>query len=187
MRTITTILSANSVYYTGVTARRLCRTDRQFVLQPGGRKQTISNVHWSAFSTLVMELCKVKPCKSESAGMNIATKLLITDILRSMPWHLSKKLSSRGAKKMTSSWRNLNWMFRLTNAVKVAWWIQWLMYLFYDYFQIRGNPQVGQDCFVTFSFMNPVSVSLTECEFTFEGPGLVRAQTVKYRWVRRSA
>jgi transglutaminase 1 len=38
MRTITTILSANSVYYTGVTARRLGRSDRQFVLQPGGRK-----------------------------------------------------------------------------------------------------------------------------------------------------
>jgi transglutaminase 1 len=37
MRTITTILSANSVYYTGVTARRLGRNDRQFVLQPGGR------------------------------------------------------------------------------------------------------------------------------------------------------
>ena len=35
MRTISTILSAYSVYYTGVTARRLGRTDRQFVLQPG--------------------------------------------------------------------------------------------------------------------------------------------------------
>ena len=53
---------------------------------------------------------------------------------------------------------------------------------FYNTFpKIRGNPQVGQDCFVTFSFMNPISVTLTECEFTFEGPGLVRAQTVKYR------
>lgn len=50
--------------------------------------------------------------------------------------------------------------------------------------QVRGNPQVGQDCFVTFSFMNPISVTLTECEFTFEGPGLVRAQTVKYRDVK---
>ncbi|EFX71341.1 hypothetical protein DAPPUDRAFT_111732 [Daphnia pulex] len=50
--------------------------------------------------------------------------------------------------------------------------------------QIRGNPQVGQDCFATFSFMNPVSVTLTECEFTFEGPGLVRPQTVKYRNVK---
>ena len=30
--------------------------------------------------------------------------------------------------------------------------------------------------------MNPISVTLTECEFTFEGPGLVRPQTIKYRW-----
>ena len=51
--------------------------------------------------------------------------------------------------------------------------------------QVRGNPQIGQDCFATFSFMNPISVTLTECEFTIEGPGLVRAQTVKYRWVNR--
>ena len=41
MRTITAILSANSVYYTGVTARRLGRCDRQFVLQPGGRKYLV--------------------------------------------------------------------------------------------------------------------------------------------------
>merc|ERR1712137_963968 len=50
--------------------------------------------------------------------------------------------------------------------------------------QIRGTPQVGQDSFVTFSFMNPLSVNLTDCEFTFEGPGLVRPQTVKYRDVK---
>nr|CAH0110185.1 unnamed protein product [Daphnia galeata] len=47
--------------------------------------------------------------------------------------------------------------------------------------QVRGNSQIGQDRFATFSFMNPISVTLTECEFTIEGPGLVRAQTVKYR------
>jgi len=51
--------------------------------------------------------------------------------------------------------------------------------------QIRGQScQAGQDCFVTFSFMNPVSTCLTECEFIFEGPGLVRPQTVKYRDVK---
>jgi transglutaminase 1 len=45
MRTITTILSANSVYYTGVTARRLGRSDRQFVLQPGGRTFEFCLIH----------------------------------------------------------------------------------------------------------------------------------------------
>ncbi|KAK4021474.1 hypothetical protein OUZ56_003389 [Daphnia magna] len=50
--------------------------------------------------------------------------------------------------------------------------------------QVRGNPQIGQECFATFSFMNPVPVTLTECEFTFEGSGLVRAQTVKYHDVK---
>ena len=47
--------------------------------------------------------------------------------------------------------------------------------------QIRGTPQVGQDCYVTFGFLNPLSTALSDCEFTFEGPGLVRPQTVKYK------
>merc|ERR1712063_99981 len=80
MRTVTAILSASSIHYTGVSGRRLGRTDRQLVLQPGQRET----------------------------------------------------------------------------------------------FQVR----------VTFSFLNPLSVSLTDCEFTFEGPGLVRPQTVKYRDVK---
>lgn len=50
-----------------------------------------------------------------------------------------------------------------------------------DSLQIRGNPQVGQDCYVTFSFMNPLPVNLSECEFTYEGAGLIRPQTVKFR------
>ena len=60
---------------------------------------------------------------------------------------------------------------------------RWLTYCGSCSFQqIRGTPQVGQDSFVTFSFMNPLSVSLTDCEFSFEGTGLVRPQTIKYRW-----
>ena len=38
MRTITAILSASSIYYTGVCGRRLGRVDRQLVLQPGQSK-----------------------------------------------------------------------------------------------------------------------------------------------------
>merc|ERR1711973_147923 len=38
MRTITAILSASSIYYTGVSGRRLGRADRQLVLQPGQRE-----------------------------------------------------------------------------------------------------------------------------------------------------
>lgn len=35
MRTISAVLSASSIYYTGITARRLTRSERQLVLQPG--------------------------------------------------------------------------------------------------------------------------------------------------------
>ena len=32
--------------------------------------------------------------------------------------------------------------------------------------------------------MNPLSVTLSECEFMFEGAGLVRPQTIKFRDVK---
>lgn len=51
-------------------------------------------------------------------------------------------------------------------------------------YHVRENPQIGHECFTTFSFMNPVPVTLTECEFIFEGSGLVRAQTAKYHDVK---
>ena len=41
MRSVAAILSASSIYYTGVPARRLGRTDRQLVLQPGQRKSPL--------------------------------------------------------------------------------------------------------------------------------------------------
>ena len=37
---------------------------------------------------------------------------------------------------------------------------------------------------MTFSFLNPLPISLNECEFTFEGHGMVRPQKAKYRDVR---
>ncbi|KAK4036206.1 hemocyte protein-glutamine gamma-glutamyltransferase [Daphnia magna] len=139
MRTISTILSANSVYYTGVTARRLGRTDRQFVLQPGGRETLQIRVSWDEYRDKIVDYGHIKIYAMASV------------------------------QETKQSWSEED-DFQLEKPKLDI--------------QIRGNPQVGQDCFVTFSFMNPVSVSLTECEFTFEGPGLVRPQTVKYRDVK---
>ncbi|KAI9551380.1 hypothetical protein GHT06_021713 [Daphnia sinensis] len=139
MRTISTILSANSVYYTGVTARRLGRTDRQFVLQPGGRETLQIRVSWDEYRDKIVDYGHIKIYAMASV------------------------------QETKQSWSEED-DFQLEKPKLDI--------------QIRGNPQVGQDCFVTFSFMNPVSVTLTECEFTFEGPGLVRPQTIKYRDVK---
>ncbi|EFX86941.1 hypothetical protein DAPPUDRAFT_192601 [Daphnia pulex] len=139
MRTITTILSANSVYYTGVTARRLGRSDRQFVLQPGGRETLQVRISWDEYRDKIVDYGHIKIFAMASV------------------------------QETKQSWSEED-DFQLEKPKLDV--------------QIRGNPQVGQDCFATFSFMNPVSVTLTECEFTFEGPGLVRPQTVKYRDVK---
>ncbi|XP_046444079.1 hemocyte protein-glutamine gamma-glutamyltransferase-like isoform X1 [Daphnia pulex] len=139
MRTITTILSANSVYYTGVTARRLGRCDRQFVLQPGGRETMQIRISWDEYRDKIVDYGHIK---------------------------IYAMASVQETKQCWSEEED----FQLEKPKLDV--------------QIRGNPQVGQDCFATFSFMNPISVTLTECEFTFEGPGLVRAQTVKYRDVK---
>jgi len=139
MRTITAILSASSIYYTGVSGRRLGRVDRQLVLQPGQRETLQVRATFEDYRDKIVDygmikfyalasVMETKQCWSEEDDFQLEKPKI--DV------------------------------------------------------QIRGSPQVGQDCFVTFSFMNPLSVSLTDCEFTFEGPGLVRPQTIKYRDVK---
>lgn len=139
MRTISTILSAYSVYYTGVTARRLGRTDRQFVLQPGQRETLQVRVSWEEYRDKIVDYGMIKIYALASVQETKQTWSEEDDFQLEKP-----KLDV----------------------------------------QIRGNPQVGQDCYVTFSFLNPLPVNLSECEFTFEGPGLVRPQTIKYRDVK---
>jgi len=139
MRTITAILSASSIYYTGVSGRRLGRADRQLVLQPGQRETFQVRVTFEDYRDRILDygivkfyalasVLETKQCWSEEDDFQLEKPKL--DV------------------------------------------------------QIRGTPQVGQDSFVTFSFMNPLSVSLTDCEFSFEGTGLVRPQTIKYRDVK---
>ncbi|XP_045458778.1 hemocyte protein-glutamine gamma-glutamyltransferase-like [Melitaea cinxia] len=50
--------------------------------------------------------------------------------------------------------------------------------------QVRSQPTVGQDCAVTFSFQNPLNVHLTDCYFTFEGPGIQRPRQIRFRDVK---
>jgi transglutaminase 1 len=139
MRTITSILSAHSIYYTGVTARRLGRADRQFVLQPGQRETFQVRIGWEDYRDKIVDYGMVKIYALASV------------------------------QETKQSWSEED-DFQLEKPKLDV--------------QIRGTPQVGQDCFVTFSFLNPLSVNLSECEFTFEGPGLVRPMTIKYRDVR---
>ncbi|OWR44549.1 putative transglutaminase [Danaus plexippus plexippus] len=50
--------------------------------------------------------------------------------------------------------------------------------------QVRGTPAVEQECSATLSFQNPLSVHLTDCYFSVEGPGLQRPRQVKFRDVK---
>ncbi|CAH2104455.1 unnamed protein product [Euphydryas editha] len=50
--------------------------------------------------------------------------------------------------------------------------------------QVRSQPTVGQECAVTFSFQNPLNVHLTDCYFTFEGPGIQRPRQIRFRDVK---
>ncbi|XP_043209562.1 hemocyte protein-glutamine gamma-glutamyltransferase-like isoform X1 [Amphibalanus amphitrite] len=47
--------------------------------------------------------------------------------------------------------------------------------------QLDGPCVVGQQCLVNFSFVNPLSVPLTDCMFSFEGSGLIRPSVSKLR------
>jgi len=139
MRTVTAILSASSIHYTGVSGRRLGRADRQLVLQPGQRETFQVRVTFEDYRDKIVDYGMVKF------------------------YALASVLETK------QCWSEED-DFQLEKPKMDV--------------QLKGTAQVGQDCFVTFSFLNPLSVSLTDCEFTFEGPGLVRPQTVKYRDVK---
>jgi len=150
MRSVAAILSASSIYYTGVPARRLGRTDRQLVLQPGQRETLQVRVSWDEYRDKVVDYGMIKIYALASVAETKQTWSEEDDFQLEKP-----KLDVQVCRTMNSIQKN-----------------------------VRGAAQVGQDCFVTFSFLNPLSVNLTECEFTFEGPGLVRPQTIKYRDVK---
>ncbi|XP_014370143.2 hemocyte protein-glutamine gamma-glutamyltransferase [Papilio machaon] len=50
--------------------------------------------------------------------------------------------------------------------------------------QVRSQPCVGQECSVTFGFQNPLTVHLTDCYFTVEGPGIQRPRQIRFRDVK---
>ncbi|XP_045490799.1 hemocyte protein-glutamine gamma-glutamyltransferase-like [Colias croceus] len=50
--------------------------------------------------------------------------------------------------------------------------------------QARGQLSVGQESSLVFSFQNPLTVHLTECYFTFEGPGIQRPRQARIRDVK---
>ncbi|KAK4012340.1 hypothetical protein OUZ56_021440 [Daphnia magna] len=61
-RTIVTYLCANSVYYKGVTARRLGRSNRQFALQSGSRQGETLQLHmsWKEYRDRVVDYGHIK-------------------------------------------------------------------------------------------------------------------------------
>ncbi|XP_022122190.2 hemocyte protein-glutamine gamma-glutamyltransferase-like [Pieris rapae] len=50
--------------------------------------------------------------------------------------------------------------------------------------QTRGPLTVGQDGTLVFSFQNPLTVHLTDCYFSFEGPGIQRPRQARFRDVK---
>merc|ERR1712071_419299 len=142
--------------YTGVPARRLGRTDRQLVLQPGQRETLQVRVSWDEYRDKVVDYGMIKIYALASVAETKQTWSEEDDFQLEKP-----KLDVQVCRTMNSIQKN-----------------------------VRGAAQVGQDCFVTFSFLNPLSVNLTECEFTFEGPGLVHrrpSNIVTLKWARWSA
>ncbi|VVC92194.1 hemocyte protein-glutamine gamma-glutamyltransferase-like [Leptidea sinapis] len=50
--------------------------------------------------------------------------------------------------------------------------------------QARVQPSVGQECTLLFTFQNPLTVHLTDCYFSFEGPGIQRPRQARFRDIK---
>lgn len=139
MRTVTAVLSANSVYYTGIVASRLKRAQGEFVVRPGQR-----------------EMLKIHVTPTEYMDKIVDHSLI-------------KIYAIANVKETRQCWSDEDDFVLQKPRMSV---------------QARGSSRVGQECYVNFSFQNPLNVTLTDCYFTIEGPGLQRPKQVKHRDVR---
>ena len=120
MRTITAILSASSIYYTGVSGRRLGRVDRQLVLQPGQSKfysnlfRYLKNQNQTRI-LIIFDWAQGKLYKCVPPSKTTVTRSSIMVWSSSTLWPRWWRPNSAGVKRTTSNWRNPRSMSRYSD------------------------------------------------------------------------
>nr|CAD7394474.1 unnamed protein product [Timema cristinae] len=154
-RTVSAVLSASSVYYTGITVHLLKKAQRQFVLQPNQRESPLKD-----------DSMRVK--LGHHDGEVLQVDIGLNEYLDKMVDHgLVKIYAMANVQETKQTWgAEDDFSFKKPKLNVQC---------------VQDTPRVGQESQVTFSFLNPLPVLLTECQFTIEGHGLQRPKNVNYR------
>nr|CAD7585839.1 unnamed protein product [Timema genevievae] len=192
-RTVSAVLSAGSVYYTGVTVHLLKRAQRQFVLQPNQREVLQADIGLNEYLDKMVDHGLVKIYAMANVQETKQTWGAEDDFSFKKP-----KLNVQGVMRWTGQnylnieIRCIYALMRRTrqNDLKIRIEcneVDWIELVQERDKCVQDPPRVGQESQVTFSFLNPLPVLLTECQFTIEGHGLQRPKNVNYSDVKPEA
>lgn len=106
---------------------------------------------------------KVAPGQKETMQMEVTA----TDYLEKLVDHSLIKIHSiANVEETRQTWSEEDDFTLITPEVTIT---------------VAGVCKVGEACQVNFSFLNPLNIPLTNCQYTVEGPGLSKPVTIKNR------
>jgi transglutaminase 1 len=133
-RSVSIVLSASSILYTGTTINKLKRSDAKIVLKPNQRE-------------------------------NIHTFMKPSEYMDKMSSHSLIRITAVANVEGTEQLWSQDDDFVVQKPQLDV--------------KLNSQLQVNKQCEATFSFTNPLSVTLTDCTFSVEGPGIHRV--IKFR------
>nr|CAD7411873.1 unnamed protein product [Timema poppensis] len=139
VKTVKAILSAASVYYTGIKAHLIKKASGDFQVQPKSKELLKLTVKPEDYLDKLVEYCNMK----------IYALATVTDT--------------------NETWGEEDDFQIIKPKLDI---------------KVSESLPVNQPTVVKFSFTNPLKITLTKCQFKYEGPGVTRNKTIPYRDIR---
>nr|CAD7265055.1 unnamed protein product [Timema shepardi] len=139
VKTVKAILSAASVYYTGIKAHLIKKASGDFQVQPKSKELLKLTVKPEDYLDKLVEYCNMK----------IYALATVTDT--------------------NETWGEEDDFQIIKPKLDI---------------KVSESLPVNQPTVVKFSFTNPLKITLTKCQFKYEGPGVTKNKTIPYRDIR---
>nr|CAD7425377.1 unnamed protein product [Timema monikensis] len=139
VKTVKAILSAASVYYTGIKAHLIKKASGDFQVQPKSKELLKLTVKPEDYLDKLVEYCNMK----------IYALATVADT--------------------NETWGEEDDFQIIKPKLDI---------------KVSESLPVNQPTIVKFSFTNPLKITLTKCQFKYEGPGVTKNKTISYRDIR---
>jgi len=171
-RTVSTSLTASSVYYTSVHHSTLKRSDSKFKLGPQQQQDVVLTVQFNEYWKKLVEGCLIKIyiiCRVEETGQTYTEE---DDFVVEKPRLQIGLMSQMSQSQVQGQVSQQEWP---TGSVPGT---CYNMFAQPGMQQFQGDVKERQSCQVTFSFKNPLDTPLTNCHLSVDGSGLMRPRSI---------